>query len=580
MFSFLKYSHLVLLPPFSLPKRIDPFVLAICLLVAAAAIGLSLLWRKRQKAVLRRDLRLYWGLPRTPPTEKELEQIALYYRLKSRASASALDDKTWADLNLDQVFEFIDRTSSRVGQQYLYDLLRTPKFEEEPLLKLERVVNRFKDEKLCEGLQLELHRLNYKDAWFLPYLFREDLPQLRIHRFVLLALSLVTLASLIGAVFSPLFRSIFVLLFISNLLTSLYFRRHLHAYIQGFRLLNVLISTSHTIASQNGDVKFTEIDKLKEDAASLSGVQRRTAILAADPQYDDLGQLIYQYLNLTFLLDVNCYAFTVEELRRKREKVIALYEGLGYLDAAISIASLRYGYVKYTTPKFYDRVKIGRFRRVYHPLLEQPVANDLLVNSKGILITGSNMSGKSTFIRTVGVNVILAQTIHTCFAEEYVAPFLIVKASMGAADSLIESKSHYFAEVERVRLLVDSVGSGRQCLFLLDEMFRGTNTIERVAAAKAVLEYLNRGENIVMAATHDIELAELLGQRFESHHFREIIFNRQMDFDYKIQPGTSSTRNAIAILDLHGYPKPIIDEALNVVNHLVRKKKQTRWFEF
>lgn len=580
MFAFLKYSHLVLLPPFSLPKRIDPFVLAICLLVAAIAIGLSLLWRKRQKAVLRRDLPLYWGLPRTAPTERELEQIALYYRVKSRDSVSALDDKTWADLNLDQVFGFIDRTNSRVGQQYLYDLLRTPKFEEEPLLKFERLVNRFKDEKLREGLQVELRSLNHKDALFLPYLFREDLPQLRIHRFVLLALSLATLASAIGAVFGSGFRAIFIFLIISNMLTSLYFPRQLDAFIQGFRLLNLLIGTAQTIASQYGDSKITEIDKLKDDAASLSGVQRRTAILAADSQHDDAAQFIYQYLNMTFLLDVNCYAFTVEELRRKTKNVIALYEGLGYLDAAISIASLRYGFVKYTTPNFYDRVKIGRFKRLYHPLLESAVANDLIVNAKGILITGSNMSGKSTFIRTVGVNVILAQTIHTCFAEEYVAPFLIVKASMGAADSLVESKSHYFAEVERVRVLVDSVQSGRQCLFLLDEMFRGTNTIERVAAAKAVLEYLNRGENVVMAATHDIELAELLGPRFESHHFREIILNRQMDFDYRIQPGTSSTRNAIAILDLHGYPKPIIDEALNVVNQLAQKKSQTKWFEF
>lgn len=575
MFAFLKYSHLLPFPSFSPPQKIDPFVLAICLLVAAAAIGLSLLWRKRQKAVLLRDLRLYWGMPRTAK-EGELEKIGLYYRLKSRDSVNALDDKTWADLNLDEVFEFIDRTSSRVGQQYLYDLLRTPKFEEEPLLKLERVVNRFEDEKLREGIQVELHRLNHKDALFLPYLFQEDLPQLRIHRFILLALSLATLTSAIGAVFSSGFRFIFVFLMIINMLTSLYFRRELDAFIQGFRLLNVLIGTSHTIAAQCGDSKITEIEKLKDDARTLAGVQRRTAILTADGQHDDLTQLIYQYLNMSFLLDVNCYAFTVEELRRKRKNVIALYEGLGYLDAAISIASLRYGYVKYTTPNFYDRVKIGRFRRLYHPLLESPVANDLLINAKGILITGSNMSGKSTFIRTVGVNVILAQTIHTCFAEEYVAPFLGVKASMGAADSLIESKSHYFAEVERVRVLVDSLQSGRPCLFLLDEMFRGTNTIERVAAAKAVLEYLNRDENIVMAATHDIELAELLGDRFESHHFREIIFNRQMDFDYQIQPGTSSTRNAIAILDLHGYPKPIIDEALNVVNHLVRNKSKTR----
>ena len=156
MTPLLNYSHLGL----PLPERTDPVVVVIILLVVAGAIVFSLIWRRRQKAQLLRDLRLYWGLPRTPSDEKEFEKIGLYYRLKPRDSADGVDDKTWSDLNLDQVFEFIDRTSSRVGQQYLYDLLRTPKFEEEPLLKLERLVNRFKDDKLREEVQVELQRLN------------------------------------------------------------------------------------------------------------------------------------------------------------------------------------------------------------------------------------------------------------------------------------------------------------------------------------------------------------------------------------------------------------------------------------
>lgn len=189
------------------------------------------------------------------------------------------------------------------------------------------------------------------------------------------------------------------------------------------------------------------------------------------------------------------------------------------------------------------------------------------------------MSGKSTFIRTVGVNAILAQTIHTCFAQEYQAPFLDVKASMGSNDDLMESKSHYLSEVESVRVLVASTNSGRQSLFLIDELFRGTNTLERVASAKAILEYLNAGDNIVMAATHDIELAELLDHQYKSYHFREIIQDQKMDFDYKIREGTSSTRNAIAILDMFGYPKPVVARALEVVDQLADDKSPaTRLF--
>jgi len=102
--------------------------------------------------------------------------------------------------------------------------------------------------------------------------------------------------------------------------------------------------------------------------------------------------------------------------------------------------------------------------------------------------------------------------------------------------------------------------------------------MERVAAAKAILEYMNRGNNIVLIATHDIELVELLDLQYESYHFREIIENQQMTFDYKLQHGTSSTRNAIAILSMFGYPKPIVAEALKVVDQLAQNKSRTSRF--
>jgi DNA mismatch repair ATPase MutS len=118
-------------------------------------------------------------------------------------------------------------------------------------------------------------------------------------------------------------------------------------------------------------------------------------------------------------------------------------------------------------------------------------------------------------------------------------------------------------------------------LLVIDELFRGTNTIERVASAKAILEYLNGGDNIVIAATHDIELAELLDHQYKSYHFREIIQDQKMAFDYKIREGTSSTRNAIAILDMFGYPKAVVARALEVVDQLADDKSQTtRLFGF
>ena len=568
--------------PFHRSDKLGSMIYVIAIIVVIGATA-NFVWRRRQQAGVLRKLRRRWGQPKRPSAKSQLERIALYDRLKDRDSADGLDDKTWADLNLDLVFEYIDRTTSRVGQQFLFYLLRNPHSKQEPLLKFEQLINRFSNANLRQNLQVELYRLRHKNALFLPYLFLEELPSFRKQRFVLLTLPLVTVASIAGAFFFTSFRVIAVLLAITNMCVSLYYRRQLEGFLQPLRLLNQMINTAERIAGKFAGSEISdETGKLKDNVKRLSGLQRKTAVLMFDRESDDISTLIYNYLNMVLLLDVNCFAFAVEELENKRADVAAVYEGLGYLDAALSVASVRHGNPNFTTPVFIDRRKACRFTQVYHPLLESPVSNDLTVNGKGILLTGSNMSGKSTFIRTVGVNAVLAQAINSCFAQEYRAPFLDVRACMGAADSLTEGKSYYFAEVENVLAIVTAAQSGRQCLFLLDELFRGTNTMERVAAAKAILEYMNRGDNIVMIATHDIELAELLDQQYVSHHFREIIQDQQMSFDYKLQPGTSSTRNAIAILEMFGYPKTVVDEALDVVERLAEDKDKSKprkhWF--
>jgi DNA mismatch repair ATPase MutS len=107
---------------------------------------------------------------------------------------------------------------------------------------------------------------------------------------------------------------------------------------------------------------------------------------------------------------------------------------------------------------------------------------------------------------------------------------------------------------------------------VIDEIFRGTNTTERVAASRGVLAYLNRGDDLVFVATHDIELIELLGTRYDSYHFRELISGDELRFDYLIQSGPTTTRNAIALLELMRFPQEIIDDALRIVNTVQAQK--------
>jgi len=182
------------------------------------------------------------------------------------------------------------------------------------------------------------------------------------------------------------------------------------------------------------------------------------------------------------------------------------------------------------------------------------------------------MSGKSTFLRTLTINSILAQTIYTCFADEFTTPILKQYSSIRIDDNLFEGKSYYFQEVNIMASLLEKVETPFQNMFVLDEVFKGTNTVERIAAAKAILSYLNRKANIVIVSTHDIELADMLGKEYDLYHFTETVENSGLHFDHSIKAGQLRTRNAIKILELSNYPPEIIEEARQICSTIITSK--------
>ena len=279
---------------------------------------------------------------------------------------------------------------------------------------------------------------------------------------------------------------------------------------------------------------------------------------------DDLSQIVSYFVELLkafFLIEVFTLFHLTRELENKKDSIEKLYHYVGNIDVALAVASLRAGQSKTCQPDFVETKKELSLKNVYHPLIPNCVKNDLIVNGKSALITGSNMSGKSTFLRTVIINSILAQSIHTCFADEFKTPLIRQFSSIRLDDNLFEGRSYYFEEVNVVASLLKEVDSPFQNIFILDEVFKGTNTIERIASAKAILSYLNRKENIVIVASHDMELSTMLQKEYDLYHFTDTIENDQLHFDHKIKPGQLRTRNAIKILELSNYPKDIIDEA-------------------
>jgi hypothetical protein len=493
---------------------------------------------------------------------------AFHARSPTRSSSEPLDDRTWTDLDLDSVFAAIDHTASEPGRQYLYHLLRSPRFEAEPLARLDGVARTFAAHgEMADELRAALTQLSDSRAAYLDELFYGDIPDRPWFwwLFPLLTVSAVACLALVF-VWPPLVLA-FLGICVLNVIAQIVYKPRVKRLIPALHEVPAFLRVAGVIGAL-GVPEFAEESRtLRDGASGLRALRLATSWLTFEPgQASEFAGTFYEYFNLLFLLDVNAFVFATTALRGSRDTARGMFEALGYLDSAQSLAAWRSTLSNWCAPTFTPARKALEVEKLEHPLLTDAVPNSVALDGQSLLITGSNMSGKTTFVRTLGVNAVLAQTMYTVCATSWRAPMLGVRTSIGRAESLLEGKSYYLAEVESVLALVRAKGDARQHLFLLDEVFRGTNTTERVAAACAVLSYLNQGDDIVVAATHDLELLGLLSGEFAMHHFREQVVNGSLAFDYLIQPGPSSTRNAIALLTMMNYPEALVARALAIID--------------
>lgn len=176
------------------------------------------------------------------------------------------------------------------------------------------------------------------------------------------------------------------------------------------------------------------------------------------------------------------------------------------------------------------------------------------------------MSGKTTFIRTLAINLLTAKTLNTCFAKEFrIDTNRRLYSVIHTEDNLLEGKSYFFKEAENVKMALDKGKEGNY-LFIFDELFKGTNTMERIAINSAVFSDLAKADNLILASTHDLELTSLLHNQYELYHFSEKIADNKLLFDYKLKKGVAKEGNAIKILELCGYPSSLLQSARDKIS--------------
>ena len=271
---------------------------------------------------------------------------------------------------------------------------------------------------------------------------------------------------------------------------------------------------------------------------------------------DSSSNAYYLILNVTILSDTFIIR-NLESWREKNGKYLEKWlEVMGEFEALSSISSIAYNFENFTYATILEEYEVYG-ENIGHPMIgEKAVRNSFSLKGKDkvALITGSNMSGKSTFLRTIGLNILLSYIGSPTFSENFNCGVFNIYTCMRTKDNLEESISSFYAEILRIKYLIEAAKSGEKVFFLLDEIFKGTNSIDRHEGAKVLINQLVNCGGLGLVSTHDLELCELEKTKdwLVNFNFQEYYDNNKIKFDYKLRNGGSVTRNAIHLMKLAG----------------------------
>ncbi|MBR0599628.1 MutS family DNA mismatch repair protein [Sinanaerobacter chloroacetimidivorans] len=302
-------------------------------------------------------------------------------------------------------------------------------------------------------------------------------------------------------------------------------------------------------------------EKLKEiqtnlTTSDLSAVQAIKALAKIADKVSVRGvPIVYFLLNVLLLWDYEC-VFMLEDWKKKYAPYCEKwFLALGELESLSCFATMTKVCSHTCFPHISDTRGLEA-TELGHPLIPDSVrvTNQIRLNNNIVIISGSNMSGKTTYLRTAGINIVLARAGGPVCAMEMTCSDLHIITSMRIADDLNEGVSTFYAELKRIKGILDNSRNDRNTLFLIDEIFRGTNSVDRLTGARTVITKLNELGAMGMVTTHDLELCELQQAipRIQNYSFSEYYENGRIYFDYKIQHGKSKTTNARFLMELVG----------------------------
>lgn len=518
----------------------------------------------RAKKIFKKKLETDYGKPSGKQyADGRLATISGYFEKTKKEADFFIDDITWNDLDMDRVYQSMDFTFSAAGEEVLYKMLRCPAMDEKLLKERDEKIEYFQKNK---EKRIELQMIfadigrtgKYSIVDYLDYLNNLQPEKQTKHIAALIAIGI----SLAGMFFNPaIFFTIFCILLVSNIIS--YFPSHeiIAPYITTFAYLLRVIKNIEKLSRCKCPVFEGEMEELKQLQKSTRAFSKGAFLVFGNKAVKSNPlEILMDYVKMCFHIDILKFYSMLKEAVEHKQDFLRMFELIGSMEAMLSIGAYRESLDYYCKPEFSKSMEIGG-KEVYHPLIANPVVNSFH-EEKGMLLTGSNASGKSTFLKTVALNALLSQAIYTCMAKSFTLCMFRVYSSMALRDNLAGGDSYFIVEIKALKRVLDaSLEEGVPVLSFVDEVLRGTNTVERIAASTEILESLLGAGSMCFAATHDIELTKLLEGKYHNYHFEETILEDDIKFNYKLKEGRATTRNAIKLLGILKYDKEIIKRA-------------------
>jgi hypothetical protein len=462
------------------------------------------------------------------------------------------------------LFQFLNRTVMKKGREKLASWLTGP-CSDTNIIKARQIA-------VKELAGKDIFRLDFRATGEISVDNTDDLQEvtdwfneppvlstLWFYRIARIGFPLLSLASIVLIVFNGDYYRLLILLFLVQLAITgfrIRFTNRVHGIVskrlQTFKKLHRLIVMIGKEEFNTGHMKDLKAGFSTSGISASRAIHQLSRLLSAfDNRLNVLAGLL---LNGFLLWDVQCILRLEKWKSRHKDHFTSWVDGMAETDALISLATFHFNFPDYCFPEFTDHGMI-QATALGHPLIpdEQRVCNDFNIPSEGmvVMITGANMAGKSTFLRSAGVNVVLALTGAPVCAGQFVLKPAGLFTSMRTSDSLLHHESYFYAELKRIKTIVDELGRGRKMLIILDEILKGTNSDDKHSGSLAVLGRIFSLGGTAIIATHDLELAKaeaLYGGRMLNKCFEIEINGAEVSFDYKLRDGITQKMNASLLM--------------------------------